>query len=29
MKKENDFKKLLGLSQEEVAILLGVSRAQW
>ncbi|WP_313806747.1 helix-turn-helix transcriptional regulator [Flavobacterium sp.] len=29
MKKENDFRKLLGLSQEEAALWLGVSRAQW
>lgn len=29
MKKETNLKTLLGLSQEEAAILLGVSRVQW
>ena len=29
MKRESDFKKLLGLSQEEAAQWLGISRGQW
>ena len=29
MKKENAFRKLLGITQDDMALLLGVSRSQW